>query len=180
MNKREFLKNFALTSIGGTALFKNIDTWVGEVAHLSAEEVAVDEDFWARIRSGYRLKPDYINLENGYYCFMPQETLENYIHHVREMNYQASYYMRTAQWENKWAIQEKLADLAGCSAEELIITRNTTESLDTIIGGFPWQEGDEAVMANQDYGAMLNMFDQVSRRHGVVLKKNRCAYAPKK
>jgi len=50
----------------------------------------------------------------------------------------------------------KLAALAGCSPEELIITRNATESLDMIIGGLNWNQGDEAVMAEQDYG---NMFD---------------------
>jgi selenocysteine lyase/cysteine desulfurase len=65
----------------------------------------------------------------------------------------------------------KLAAIAGCTAEELIITRNTTESLDMIIGGQDWKAGDEAVMAVQDYGAMLDMFEQVSKRYGVVLKK---------
>jgi selenocysteine lyase/cysteine desulfurase len=63
-----------------------------------------------------------------------------------------------------------LAAIAGCSPEELIITRNTTESLDTIIGGIHWQTGDEAIMAEQDYGAMLDMFKLVSDRYGVVNK----------
>jgi selenocysteine lyase/cysteine desulfurase len=51
---------------------------------------------------------------------------------------------------------------------ELIVTRNTTESLDTVIGGFPWKAGDEAVMAEQDYGAMLDMFKLQARRQGIV------------
>ena len=156
--------------IGSSPMFKNINKWVSDIAHLTAEEVAQDEDFWARIRSGYRLKPDYINLENGYYCFMPQETLENLIHHLRTVNYEGSYYMRTVQWDNKRLMQEKLAELADCSADELIITRNTTESLDTIIGGFPWERGDEAVIGEQDYGAMLNMFRLQEKRYGVINK----------
>ena len=179
MKKRDFLKNMALLGTGTTTLFNNIDKWVSKIEHLPAAQVAKDEDFWANVRSGYRLKPDYINLENGYYCFVPQETLENYIHHLREINYQGSYYMRTVQWDNKLAMQEKLAEHAGCTAEGLIITRNTTESLDLIIGGFPWEAGDEAVMAEQDYGAMLNMFDQVARRHGVVNKKVSVPLHPK-
>ena len=64
----------------------------------------------------------------------------------------------------------KLAAVAGCSPEELIITRNTTESLDLIIGGLNWRKGDESVMAEQDYGTMRNMFSQVSERYGVVNK----------
>jgi selenocysteine lyase/cysteine desulfurase len=78
--------------------------------------------------------------------------------------------MRTVQFENKKAMAAKLAALAGCSADELIITRNTTESLDMIIGGLNWKEGDEAIMAEQDYGAMLDMFKQVAKRYGVVNK----------
>jgi selenocysteine lyase/cysteine desulfurase len=171
MNKRTFLKQFTAFGIASPLLLKNLTTWVNEVSHLSPQEVARDEDFWARVRSSYRLKPDYINLENGYYCFVPQETLENFIHHIREVNYQGSYYMRTVQWDNKNAMAARLAELAGCTADEVIITRNTTESLDTIIGGMHWKKGDEAVMALQDYGAMLDMFELQAQRHGVVNKQ---------
>src|SRR5260370_42268843 len=66
----------------------------------------------------------------------------------------------------------KLAVLAGCAPDELIITRNTTESLDTVIAGFDWKPGDEAVMAEQDYGAMLDMFALQAKRHGMVAKRN--------
>jgi selenocysteine lyase/cysteine desulfurase len=170
MDKRSFIKNLTFMGLAAAPVFKNLDRWVQAVEHLSPAAAAEDEDFWARIRSGYRLKPDYINLENGFYCIIPQETLENFIHHVREVNYQGSYYMRTVQRDNKRAMCEKLAELADCSADELIITRNTTESLDTIIGGFPWKAGDEAVFAEQDYGAMRNMFELVAERHGVVNK----------
>jgi len=135
------------------------------------EELAKQEDFWLQIRAGYRLKPDYINLENGYYCHIPQETLENYIHHIREINYQGSWYMRTAQWDNKDAMAAQLAELVDCRSNEVIITRNTTESLDTIIGGFPWKEGDEAIIGKQDYGSMRQMFQQISKLHGVQLKE---------
>jgi selenocysteine lyase/cysteine desulfurase len=37
-----------------------------------------------------------------------------------------------------------------------------------IIAGFNWNAGDEAVMAEQDYGSMLEMFKQVAKRHGVI------------
>ncbi len=172
MDKRSFLKNLTLLGLGAGSInqVSAMGPWLEKVKHLSAGEVADDEAFWAGIRSGYKLKPDYINLENGYYCFLPQETLENYIQHVRDVNYQGSYYMRTVQWDNKKAIAAKLAKLAGCTAEELIITRNTTESLDMIIGGMHWNAGDEALMAEQDYGAMLDHFKLVAQRYGVINK----------
>ncbi len=172
MDKREFLKSLTLLGISASSLpaFDSLAESLSQVNHLTPEELAKDEDFWAGIRDGYKLKPDYINLENGYYCFQPQETLENFINHIREVNYQGSYYMRTVQWENKKKVAARLAQLAGCSPEELVITRNTTESLDMIIGGLSWKAGDEAVMAEQDYGAMLDHFKMVAKRFGIVNK----------
>jgi selenocysteine lyase/cysteine desulfurase len=72
------------------------------------------------------------------------------------------------QWDNKDKVAARLAKLGGCSAEEMIITRNTTESIDLVVSGFDWQKGDEAIMAIQDYGSMLDMFEQVKNRYGIV------------
>src|SRR5882672_10632942 len=170
MNKRTFLKNLALLGASPMPTYASLNEMMDAVRDVDAAALAEDENFWEGIRQGYRLKPDYINLENGYYCIQPQETLEHFIDHVREVNYQGSYYMRTVQYENKKATAARLASLLGCPPDELIITRNTTESLDMIIAGYPWKEGDEAIMAEQDYGAMLVMFRQAERRHGIVRK----------
>jgi selenocysteine lyase/cysteine desulfurase len=168
MNKRTFIKNISL--LGTAPAFSNVDKWIKKFEYMMPDELANEESFWEAIRKGYRIKPDYINLENGYYCFLPQETLEHFISHVREVNYQGAYYMRTRSFDDKRAMAEKLAALAGCSKEELIVTRNTTEALDMVIGGTHWQPGDEAVMAEQDYGAMLDMFKLIEKRQGVVNK----------
>ena len=170
MEKRQFIKDLVLTGIAMPLGFSGMAKAFASHAAKSPLALAEDNRFWEEIRQQYILKPDYINLENGYYNFLPQPILNKYIEHIKEINYQGSYYMRTVQWENKQKSVIALAEIAGCSPEELIITRNTTESLDTIIGGIHWQAGDEAIMAEQDYGAMLDMFKLVSERHGVVNK----------
>jgi selenocysteine lyase/cysteine desulfurase len=168
MNKRQFIKDIVLTSIATPLGIAGMAKSFEQKAHLPATVLAKDEDFWTGIRNQYLLKPDYINLENGYYNFLPQPILNKFIEHIKEVNYQGSYYMRTVQFDNKQNIAARLAGIAGCLAEELVITRNTTESLDLVIGGFDWKAGDEAIMAVQDYGAMLDMFDQIQNRYGVV------------
>ena len=157
-----------LTSIGAPLGIAGFAKSFEQKAHLSPLALASDDAFWDEIRKQYLLKPDYINLENGYYNFLPQPLLKKYIDHIKEVNYQGSYYMRTVQFENKKNITTKLAKVAGCSPDQIIITRNTTESLDMVIGGLDWKAGDEAIMALQDYGAMLEMFDQIKNRYGVV------------
>lgn len=168
MDKRTFLKNAGLVGLAAPLAFTHLRSAVAAVDGKSPMDVAADEEFWRSVRRDYSIKPDYINLENGYYCFMPEETLEHQIQHMRSVNYEGSYYMRNSRQKNKRLVAAKIGEVVGCSADEIAITRNTTESLDLVIGGMSWEEGDEAVMAEQDYGAMLNHFKLVARRFGVV------------
>lgn len=164
MNKRTFVRTLGSTSLGLLVAPDLLD----RLADLTPGELAQDEAFWAALRGRYRLTPDYINLENGYYSMQAEPVLEAFIGHVRRVNYEASRYMRTVRVEDKNRVRDRLAGLAGCAPEELVITRNTTESLDTVISGYDWKPGDEAVMAAQDYGAMLDQFRLMARRHGMV------------
>ena len=166
INKRKFIKSLLFFGIlPFTIKAKNIMDELPEF--ITTEQF---DDFWLQIRSDYKLKPDYINLENGYFSMMAQPVLEAYLNDIRMINLEASYYMRTVQAENKQKCKVRLADLVGCTPEELIITRNTTESLDMIIMGIDWKAGDEAIMAEQDYGSMLDMFKQQAKRFGMINK----------
>lgn len=165
MKKRQFLKRIGQASLVSPFLPYSLQA-KNEV--LERPYPSDDDAFWVRIREDYKLKPDYINLENGYYNFVPTPIMNKYIEHIQMVNYEASYYMRTVQWDNKKKASARLAEMVGCLAEELILTRNTTESLDMIIGGFPWKEGDEAIFADQDYGSMQDHFKQIAKRYGVV------------
>ena len=129
-----------------------------------------EESFWKSIRKDYLLKKDYVNLENGYYCFIPQPTLNKYLNHVKRINFEGSYYMRNHLDSDKRKTTERLSNLINCGKNELAITRNTTESLDLIISGFPWEKNDEAIFAMQDYGSMQEMFKLTAKRRGIVNK----------
>ena len=168
MEKRQFLKRLGQTALASPFLALPLDAYSQDKAMPYPED---ENAFWERIRMDYSLKPDYINLENGYYNFVPTPILNKYMEHVRMVNYEASHYMRTVQWDNKNAVAARLAKLVNCSEKELIVTRNTTESLDMIIGGFPWKKGDEAIFAKQDYGAMRIHFHQQRDRYGIVCKE---------
>ncbi len=166
MNKRNFLKSLLFTAtLPLTIKAKNLGEEIPSVWTTDDEL-----DKWQSIRNDYKLKPDYINLENGYYSILAQPVLDAYLDDLKMVNMEGSYYMRTVQYDNKQKSKERLAQLLGCSGEELIITRNTTESLDTVISGIDWKAGDEAVMAEQDYGSMLDMFKQQAKRYGMINK----------
>jgi selenocysteine lyase/cysteine desulfurase len=167
MNRRDFSTAVAGT-IGLSALLAAIERAFAEVAAVSPAALAQDEPFWQSIRKQYGVTHDFIQLENGYYSITAQPVLDAFVQHVRDVNATSSFYMRTRQVDDKLAVRGELARLLGCSDGEVIITRNTTESLDTVVSGFDWKAGDEAVMAEQDYGSMLDMFKLQERRRGIV------------
>jgi len=128
---------------------------------------AADEAFWNEIRKVFPVPADYINLENGYSSPQPAATFEAFQRHQAAINGGLSFYMRRKKADDLASVKKQLADLAGCPADEIVITRNTTESLGTVIHGVDLAPGDEAVMCDQDYGSMLEQFRQQSRRRGL-------------
>ncbi len=164
MNKRDFLR-----TVGGVSLSAMFGPeLLSHYGSLNAATLAEDEAFWATIRGKFKLTNEYINLENGFYCLQPEVVLDAFIDHVRAINLQASHYMRTRQADDKLRVRQRLATMGGVSPDELVITRNTTEALDTVISGYDWKPGDEAIQALQDYGAMLDQFKLQARRFGMV------------
>jgi len=151
------------TPRGLDALERQLESY----APLSGGEAAGQEDFWAEIRKVFPIPADYINLENGYSSPQPAPTWEAFQRHAAAINGGLSFYMRRKKADDLVAVKAQLADVAGCPADEIVITRNTTESLGTVIHGIDLAPGDEAVMCDQDYGSMLEQFRQQSRRRGL-------------
>lgn len=164
MDKRDFLKG----AVAGSIAAMMATPAMARALARPVAETAQDEGFWAALRAHYPTNNRFINLENGFYCFQPDSVLDAYVANIRAINGEASHYMRTRLDSDVVKVRTALATLAGCPVEELIVTRNTTESLDTVINGFDWKAGDEAVMATQDYGSMMDMFALQARRHGIV------------
>jgi selenocysteine lyase/cysteine desulfurase len=131
---------------------------------------ATDEAYWDQIRLFYAKPKGFINLENGY--FSPQALPTLYAHQKLEsdVNTRTSWFMRREQEAAIESSRQALATFLGVPAEELALTRNTTESLNTLISGYPWRKGDEVVIGNQDYGSMVAAFKQAEKRFGIVIK----------
>jgi selenocysteine lyase/cysteine desulfurase len=68
-------------------------------------------------------------------------------------------------------VRRRLAGQFGCDPEELAITRNASEALQIAQLGLDLQPGDEVITTNQDYGRMLDTWEQRVRRDGITLTK---------
>ena len=82
-----------------------------------------------------------------------------------------SYFMWQILDQGREPLRQKLAHLAGTSADEIAINRNATEALNTIIFGLPLKAGDEVVGSMQDYPNMMSAYRQRAERDGIVYKQ---------
>ena len=130
-----------------------------------------EEAFWMDIRGQFNHTAGIINLNNGGVSPHPisvQTALEKY---HRQHNALPAEYLLEQGGEKRDFVRRKLADFLACDAEEVAITRNTTEAMDHIIFGLPLQKGDEVVISNFDYPNTANAWKQREEREGIAVKQ---------
>ena len=177
MNRRSFIKNTGLTlgagGITGISLAKIPNIQPSNEIDWDYSQKKVnpsDEAIWREIQKHYPNNPNIINLENGYFSHQALPVLKFHQELENDINSRHSVFMRTEQEVRIEETRVNFARYQECDKNELAFTRNTTESLNTAIMGFPWKNGDEVVMGNQDYGSMVEALKQCQRRWNIKLK----------
>ncbi|MFT3677483.1 MAG: aminotransferase class V-fold PLP-dependent enzyme [Chitinophagaceae bacterium] len=158
-----------LASVSQQARAARLDRALQEVAHLSADELAADEDFWYYIQQSFTVNPGIINLNNGGVSPAPRTVQEAMKRYYDLSNEAPSYYMWRVLDQGREPLRRNLARLAGCDAEEIAINRNSSEGLETVIFGLQLKAGDEVVAARQDYPNMINAYKQREKRDGIKI-----------
>jgi selenocysteine lyase/cysteine desulfurase len=173
-NRRKFLRRVG--SLSATALLstivkpawgKDLERVIREAEHVSAEELATDEDFWYYIQQSFTVSPSIINLNNGGVSPAPKTVQDAMKRFYDYSNEAPSYYMWRILDQGRETLRSNLAKLAGCDAEEIAMNRNSSEGLETIIFGMQLKAGDEVVAAKQDYPNVVNAWKQREVRDGI-------------
>ena len=136
----------------------------------SLNDLKRDENYWKKVADMYHQNVKFINLESGYFSPSPESVKDYWVNFVNEINESPSYYMRTRQTEMREKVRKKLADYAGIQTDELILTRNTTESMNIIIQGIKLEKGDEILRTNLEYPNIIQALDMRERRFGTKIR----------
>ncbi len=175
MNRNQFLKNAAFLGLG--PIFPNLSN----SNHRTYQEILFeikkldfsdpkDEKTWAKAQDLFPKKPDFIQLEHGYFSHAFLNVLEIENKELEIIQKESSYYMRIKQEELLENSRLKLSQYLGFEKEELAITRNTTESLNIVFNGIDWKKNDEIIIGNQDYGSMVESINQLAQRYHIKVK----------
>ena len=130
-----------------------------------------DEDYWAEIQRAFDCDRTLVNLNNGGVSPTPTHVLDQMIRDLRFSNELPVIHMWQTLEPRIDSVRRELAREFGCDPGEMAITRNASEANETMIFGLDLKPGDEVIATNQNYGRMLNAWEQRVRRDGIVLKQ---------
>src|SRR5437762_2369314 len=136
-----------------------------------AQSITEDEAYWAEIQRAFDLDRTMVNLNNGGCSPAPTHVLEQMIRDLRFSNELPVEHMWAVLEPRIESVRRELARDFGCDAEEMAITRNASESNETMILGLDLKRGDEVIVTTQNYPRMQTSWRQRERRDGVVLKR---------
>lgn len=175
-NRRNFLhKAGALTataffsSLVKPAWSRNLERAMRNAEGVSPEDLAGEEDFWYYVQQSFASPTGLINLNNGGVSPAPRTVADAMKRYYDMSNEAPSYFMWHILDRGREPLRREMARIAGCSAEEIAINRNSSEGLETVIFGLQLKAGDEVVGSKQDYPNMINAYRQRELRDGIKL-----------
>ncbi len=178
--RRDFLTTAAGALAAPSLALARPHTETGALASITEElalvrgapdEIARDEDFWARAQQAFTVDRSIINLNNGGVSPAPASVQDAMKRHLDFSNQCPPHNMWHVLEPQKEQVRARLARQWGVDAEEIAITRNASEGLQICQLGFDLSSGEEVLTTTQDYPRMVTTFQQRARREGVRLKQ---------
>lgn len=186
IDRRKFLSSAgkglglaAMTSAAVGTLLDDVKAATKFVEHLTPLQAAADEDFWAEIQRSFSVTRGIINLNNGGVSPSPRIVTEAFVRYTWQQEDATAYTMWRILEPQSETIREGLAEMFGCDAEEIAITRNASESLEILLFGMDLKKGDIILANTQEYPRMLTTIGQREVREGLKLDFIKIPIAPK-
>lgn len=170
-NRRMFLKTAAL-SASATALAQTQEE-PQAAGRLAPGSIPV-----TTLPSHFDVDTSVHNLENGYWGVMPRNVAQVYVERTLYVNRINSVWARdvlpgaVCRTAGAREARQAVASIAGCSADEIAITRSGSDALQALITNYkPLKPGDAVIYCDLDYDAMIAAMDWLGDHRGAQVVK---------
>lgn len=128
-----------------------------------------DEAGWARVAAGYPVRQAaLINLEYGAFGQMPLAVQAAFAGYAEQVNREGAAFTRRGFIPYYVRLRQAVAAALNADPSEIALTRNATEALQALIGGYNrLRPGDSVLMSDHDYDSMQTAMDWLGARRGV-------------
>ncbi len=157
--------------LGGSALWleRSGIAWA-KPALLPAIPAAPDEPFWSSLRGQFVMPEDLAVLNAANLCPSSAPVLEVLYTATRELDREPSPAYREEMHEAKEVTRKLLAEFLRVTPEEIVITRNTSESNNLVSSGLDLKAGDEVLLFSDNHPSNDTAWKEKARRFGYGVK----------
>jgi selenocysteine lyase/cysteine desulfurase len=167
-SRREFARLFALG--GSAALFTSSPAaWRQSPAARPAGPSA-DERYWAEVRAGFVMPDGFACLNAANLCPSPARVLDAYFESTRSVDRDPSPQNRRKTRSGREATRRALATYLRVTPEEIVITRNTSESNNFVSSGLDLKAGDEVLIFSDNHPSNHAAWRQKAERFGFTIR----------
>jgi selenocysteine lyase/cysteine desulfurase len=168
MNRREFAR---LLAIGGTAPFLTPGKAWSRPSDLPPTPASPDERFWTTVREQFVMPADLTMLNAANLCPSSAPVLETLYKTTKDMDQDPSFENRVKLGEGRENTRKLLAEFLRVTPEEIVITRNTSESNNLVSNGVDLKAGDEVIITADNHPCNNTAWKQKAKRYGFTVKE---------
>jgi selenocysteine lyase/cysteine desulfurase len=136
----------------------------------SSENGGSDETLWQLVKRQFPLEDGLIYLNAANVCPASRPVLDRYAALLRDFQGNPSFQNRDKYRPLRESVRAKVAALLGVSADEVAITRNTSEGTNIIVRGIELKPGDEVVITDHNHPSNNESWKLRALREGLVIK----------
>jgi selenocysteine lyase/cysteine desulfurase len=141
-----------------------------ELAARASRADVEDEEFWELVKRQFPLSDGLILMNAANLCPSPFPVQETVFRLTRDVDQDASFQNRAKFGPYREASREALARFLGADPDEIAITRNTSESNNTVLNGLSLGAGDEVVIWDQNHPTNSLAWNVRADRWGFTVK----------
>lgn len=166
MNRREFAR---LLAIGGAVPFVTPEISWARAAKLPPTPASPDEKFWSSVRDQFVMPKELTMLNAANLCPSSGPVLEMLYKTTRDMDQDPSQENRVKLGEGREDTRKALAEFLRVTPEEIVITRNTSESNNLVSNGVDLKPGDEVLLSSDNHPSNHTAWQQKAKRYGFTV-----------
>jgi selenocysteine lyase/cysteine desulfurase len=166
VSRRHFARLFA---VGGSAALFSDPAWAQQAAPASALAsggAAVGEAFWKSVRDQFVMPPDLAVMKAANLCPASRPVLETLQRETQSVDRDPSPNNRARLYPEKENTRKALAEFLRVTPDEVIITRNTSESNNLVSNGLDLKTGDEVIVHADNHPSNLTAWREKGKRFG--------------
>src|SRR5262245_10358675 len=166
MNRRDFARILAL---GGAVPFVTPNMPWPSADKLPPTPASPDEKFWGAVRDQFVMPPNLTMLNAANLCPSSGPVLDTLYNVTKDMDQDPSPENRQKLGEGRENTRKLLAEFLRVTPEEIVITRNTSESNNLVSTGVDLKAGDEVLLTADNHPSNHVAWQEKAKRFGFTV-----------